>query len=169
MYTSSYNLYTCGCNVFTCKSILNTRSFDFYICRCDVFTWKNAPYTRWYNLYTCGCNVFTYKNALYTLSYKFYTCGCNVLRCRNVLYTLWYELYTLRAPIFTIIAEVWPRAKGSMVTNNLTVIIEEVLKQGHWPLLLVCALIVLSFADLHDIRLYLLSDVSYLILAKYAI
>ena len=37
-------------------------------------------------------------------------------------------LYPLRAPIFTMITEVWPRANRAVVTNNLTVIIEVVLR-----------------------------------------
>ena len=39
-------------------------------------------------------------------------------------------LFLLRAPIFTVITEVWPRANWAMVTNNLTMIIEVVLIEG---------------------------------------
>ena len=39
-------------------------------------------------------------------------------------------LYPLRAPMFTVITEVWPRANRAVVRNNLTVIIEVVLIKG---------------------------------------
>ena len=39
-------------------------------------------------------------------------------------------LCPLRATIFTVINEVWPRANWAVVTNNLTVIIEVVLIKG---------------------------------------
>ena len=39
-------------------------------------------------------------------------------------------LYTLRANIFVVINEVWPRANQAMVTNNSTVLIEVMLIEG---------------------------------------
>ena len=36
------------------------------------------------------------------------------------------QMFTLRAPFFTEVTEVWPRANWAVVTNNLSTIIEVV-------------------------------------------
>ena len=66
--------------------------------------------------------------ALYTRSYIFYSHGCNVFIHERKFFALADTiLYPLRAIIFTVMTEVWPRANRAIFTNNLTVIIEVVL------------------------------------------
>ena len=94
----SIRLYTCG-NVF-------------YTHRCNVYACMHDLYTHWRYL---ALNIFIHIS-------EFITCKNTFLPQSE--FSPAGQIFTLRAPIFTVVINVWPCANRAMVTNNLTAVIE---------------------------------------------
>ena len=120
-----FNFYTHGCNVFSCNNVFYTLWYHFYTHGCDAFTCKNVLYTRWYVFYSHEGNVFIHTRMFCTPPHiTSIPVGVMYLHAGTFCTLSDTILYPLRAPIFTVITEVWVRANRAVVTNNLTVIIE---------------------------------------------
>ena len=70
------------------QNLLNTRSYDFYTHGCDVFTCKNVLYTCSCKLYTCMCNVFTCKNILALSDLILYPLGSKLFTVISEVWSL---------------------------------------------------------------------------------